>query len=114
MNNNILSKDLIINILSENKAIDIINFAIKDSSIADNIIIASGTSNRHVRALSEYLLTALKKQGYKNILVEGLEDSNWVLIDVGDEIIHLLINETREFYKLEELFETIATATSHF
>lgn len=99
--------ELIIKILVEHKAINIVSFDVKTTSIADNIIIASGTSNRHIKSLSEYLLKALKEYGVKNIMIEGLENSDWVLIDTGDEIVHLLSTEIREFYDLEGIFKNI-------
>lgn len=101
-------KDLIINILTEYKAIDIINFDVRTSSIADDIIIASGTSARHIAALAQYVLRALKEQNCKNILVEGLEGCEWVLIDLGDAIIHILSQEMRQFYDLEGLFTQLS------
>ena len=66
------------------------------------------STNRHIRALSEHLLTLLKENGIKNISIEGLEDCNWVLIDIGDEVIHILSTEMRNFYDLEGIFQNIS------
>lgn len=106
-------KELIINVLNEHKALDVVSFDIKVTSLADNVVIATGTSNRHIRALSEHLLILLKETGVKNILIEGLEDCNWVLIDIGDEVIHILSNEMRSFYNLEGIFQNISQKQSY-
>ncbi len=98
-------KDLILHTLNENSAQDtlVINIG-KKSSIADFMIVSSGRSNRHVSALSDYVMRALKDDGHKDLGVEGLDQSDWVLIDVGDVILHIFRPEVRAFYNLEKIW----------
>ena len=92
-------------VLSDNKAKDIIKIDLeKKSSIADFMIICSGTSNRHVISLSNYLVEALKKENLNTLSVEGIRSGDWVLVDAGDIIIHLFKNEVREYYGLEKMW----------
>ena len=93
------------NILSENKAKDIIKINLKGkSSIADFMIICSGTSNRHVISLSNYLVEGLKKENLKTLNVEGRRNGDWVLVDAGDIIVHLFRSEVRDYYGLEKMW----------
>ena len=92
-------------VLSDNKAKDIIKINLeKKSSIADFMIICSGTSNRHVISLSSYLVEALKKENLNTLNVEGKRNGDWVLVDAGDIIIHLFRSEVREYYSLEKMW----------
>ena len=92
-------------VLSDNKAKDITKINLdKKSSIADFMIICSGTSNRHVIALSNYLVEALKKEKLNRLNVEGIRSGDWVLVDAGDIIIHLFRSEVREYYALEKMW----------
>ena len=94
-------------VLLDNKAKNIIKIDLKNkSSIADFMIICSGTSNRHVVSLSNYLVEALKKENLKTLNVEGKRNGDWVLVDAGDVIIHLFRNEVREYYGLEKMWST--------
>lgn len=74
------------------------------SSIADTMIVASGRSNRHVSALSDYVQRCLKEIGLKKLGIEGDKQNDWVLIDAGDVIVHLFRPEVRAFYALEKLW----------
>tara|TARA_B100001029_G_C14948899_1_gene387600 strand:- start:492 stop:842 length:351 start_codon:yes stop_codon:yes gene_type:complete len=92
-------------VLSDNKARDIIKINLENkSSIADFMIICSGTSNRHVISLSNYLMEALKKEKLNTLNVEGKRNGDWILVDTGDIIIHLFRNEVREYYRLEKMW----------
>ena len=92
-------------VLSDNKAKDIIKIDLeKKSSIADFMIICSGTSNRHVISLSNYLVEALKKENLYTLNIEGKTNGDWVLVDAGDIIIHLFRSEVREYYGLERMW----------
>ena len=92
-------------VLSDNKAKDIIKIDLKKkSSIADFMIICSGTSNRHVISLSNYLVETLKKEKLNTLNVEGKTNGDWVLVDAGDVIIHLFRSEVREYYGLEKMW----------
>ena len=93
--------------LADNKALDIVSIDLEGKSdIADFLVIATGTSNRHVSSLSENLITELKKDGIKDIIAEGINKSDWVLIDSGDVIVHIFRKEVREFYNLEKLWQS--------
>jgi|TARA_B100001540_G_C15329247_1_gene427234 ribosome-associated protein len=92
-------------VLSDNKAQDIVKIDLKKkSSIADFMIICSGTSSRHVISLSNYLVEALKKENLNTLNVEGKRNGDWVLVDTGDIIIHLFRSEVREYYGLEKMW----------
>ncbi len=92
-------------VLSDNKAKNITKINLeKKSSIADFMIICSGTSNRHVISLSNYLVEALKKEDLNTLNVEGIRNGDWVLVDAGDIIIHLFRSEVREYYSLEKMW----------
>ena len=74
------------------------------TSIADYLVIASGTSQRHVSAMANHIQIRIKEMGLRGIPVEGLKQCDWVLIDAGDLIVHLFRPEVREFYNLEKIW----------
>jgi len=91
--------------LEDSKAENIVSIDIQGkSSLADHMVIASGRSHRHVAAVAEHLLSALKDAGQGNARVEGLSSADWVLIDAGDVIVHIFRPEVREFYNLEKMW----------
>ena len=93
------------NILDNNKAKNITTINLKNKSyIADYMIIASGTSSRHLQALSEILVAELKKIGLENCRIEGKDSNDWKLVDTQDIIVHLFHPEKREFYDLEKMW----------
>ena len=97
-------KDKIEIILDNNKAKDIVSIDLKKKSyIADYMIIASGTSSRHLQSLSENLVSELKKIGVTGCRIEGKESNDWKLVDAIDIIVHLFHPEKREFYELEKM-----------
>ena len=101
-------KVLILKTLDTNKALDIVSIDLKNkSSIADYMIIASGTSSRHIQALSEQVVDKIKLSGIKNCKVEGSESSDWKLIDGIDIIIHIFNPEKRNFYELEKMWSEL-------
>ena len=92
-------------ILDDNKAENVKCINLENKSyIADYMIIASGTSSRHLQALSEILVTELKKIGLEECRIEGRESSDWKLVDANDIIIHIFHPEKREFYDLEKMW----------
>ncbi|MFC4349299.1 ribosome silencing factor [Kordiimonas lipolytica] len=97
----------VISSLDDNKAEDIvsINLAGK-TSIADHMVIASGRSQRQVSALAEYVIKGLKALGHKDMVVQGQEQADWVLIDAGDVIVHIFRPEVRSFYNLDKMWGT--------
>ena len=93
------------NILNDNKALEVKSIDLKDkTSIADFMIVASGSSSRHIQSLSEILLEKLKEQGIKNCRIEGQNSNEWKLIDARDIIIHIFHPEKRQFYDLEKMW----------
>ncbi len=98
-------KSSIEKILDNNKATNIISIDLKNKSyIADYMIIASGTSSRHLQALSEILVNELKKFGLDDCRIEGKDSSDWKLVDTNDIIVHIFHPEKREFYDLEKMW----------
>ena len=101
-------KQIIINTLDNNKAQDIVSIDLKDkSSMADYMIIASGTSSRHIQSLSEQVLNKLKDNGVKDSKIEGKDSSEWKLVDGIDLIIHIFHPEKRRFYELEKMWSEL-------
>ncbi len=101
-------KSVVINILDLNKAQDIVTIDLKDkSSMADYMIIASGTSSRHIQSLSEQVLEKLKNNGIKNSKIEGKDSSEWKLVDGIDLIVHIFHPEKRKFYELEKIWSEL-------
>ena len=98
-------KQIVIKTLDTNKAQNIISIDLKDkSSMADYMIIASGTSSRHLQSLSEILVMELKKIGIENCRIEGKDSNDWKLVDAHDVIVHMFHPEKREFYDLEKMW----------
>jgi len=92
-------------ILDNNKALNVVSIDLKKKSyIADYMIIASGTSSRHLQSLSENLVSELKKIGISNCRIEGKESTDWKLVDAIDVIVHIFNPEKREFYDLEKMW----------
>lgn len=101
-----LALQMVLASLEDSKAEDIVSIDIQGkSSLADYMVVASGRSHRHVAAVADHLLRALKDAGLGNARVEGLSGADWVLIDSGDIIIHIFRPEVREFYNLEKMWQ---------
>ena len=98
-------KNIIIQTLDINKALDIVSIDLKHkSSMADYMIIASGTSSRHIQSLSEQVLDKLKDNGIKDSKIEGKDSNEWKLVDGIDLVIHIFHPEKRKFYELEKMW----------
>lgn len=92
--------------LEDSKAENIVPIDIQGkSSLGDHMVVASGRSHRHVAAVADHLLKALKEAGFGAAKVEGLAAADWVLIDSGDIIVHVFRPEVREFYNLEKMWQ---------
>ena len=101
-------KKEIIDILDSNKALDIVSIDLEGkSSVADYMIIASGTSSRHLQSLSEQVLKQFKKNGVLNSKIEGKDSNDWKLIDGIDVIVHIFNPEKRKFYELEKMWSEL-------
>ena len=101
-------KKIIIQTLDINKALDIVSIDLKHkSSMADYMIIASGTSSRHIQSLSEQVLDKLKDNGIKDSKIEGKDSNEWKLVDGIDLVIHIFHPEKIKFYELEKMWEEL-------
>ena len=101
-------KNLILKTLDSNKALDIVSIDLKNkSSMADYLIIASGTSSRHIQALSEMVLEKLRSNGVRNSKIEGKESGDWKLVDGIDLIVHIFHPDKRKFYELEKIWSEV-------
>ena len=95
----------VLQILEEIKAVDpVLIDVVGISGFADAMIVATGTSTRHIRSMHDALVTSVKEMEISLLGVEGKESNDWVLIDMGDLIVHLMRKETREFYDLEKFW----------
>ena len=98
-------RETILNTLDSNKALDVVSIDLTGkSSMADYMIIASGTSSRHIQSLSEQVLEQFKNNGISNCKIEGKESSDWKLVDGIDLIVHIFNPEKRKFYELEKMW----------
>ena len=98
-------KELVVDALEDVKAQDIQVMDVRGiTDVSDYMIIASGTSSRQVKALAQNVVEESKKQGVIPIGTEGEEKAEWVLVDLGDIIVHVMQSETRDFYQLEKLW----------
>jgi ribosome-associated protein len=80
------------------------------TDIADTMIVASGTSDRHVRSIADHVVQQVKSGGQRPYGVEGTRDGEWVLVDLQDVLVHVMLPRVREFYSLEQLWEVPAAA----
>ncbi len=98
-------KNIAINALDDAKALNIKCLDVKDiSTIADHMLIASGTSKRHVRSVAENLVVKIKKSGMQPIGTEGEDEAEWILVDLGDVLVNIMMPDARERYDLEKLW----------
>ncbi|MEM6708297.1 MAG: ribosome silencing factor [Pseudomonadota bacterium] len=105
-------RDLVVDVLEEYKATDIVALKVTDVTvITDYMVIASGTSSRHVGSLADRLVQEAKERRLDINGVEGQQSAEWVLLDLGDVLVHLMQRETRSFYDLERLWGDLPTDT---
>jgi ribosome-associated protein len=96
---------LVIEVLDDTKATDIIRLDVRNmTSVTDYMIVASGTSNRHVKALANNVADKAREAGHRPIGIEGEEGGEWVLLDLQDALVHVMLPKVREFYNLEKLW----------
>ena len=100
--------EIVVDALEDLKAVDIKTIDVKDqSNVTDYMIIASGTSRRHVKACAENVLMELKGKGLQPKGTEGSDAAEWVLVDIGDVVVHVMMPDTREYYDLEKLWQPL-------
>lgn len=109
---------LVVEALDDVKAKDIVTLDVRNmTSVTDYMIVASGTSNRHVKALVDHVAEMARDAGHRPIGVEGEEGSEWVLLDLQDALVHVMLPRVRAFYNLEKLWSLGASsdlvATEH-
>jgi ribosome-associated protein len=105
-------RDLVIDALEDLKGRNIVTLDVADlSDFTDYMVIVSGTSNRHVKALVDQVVESTKAQGSGPRGVEGRETYEWVLVDLGDVLVHVMREETRQFYDLERLWTELPSDT---
>jgi ribosome-associated protein len=91
--------------LEDLKGVDLKVIDVRDmTSITDRMVIVSGTSTRHIKALADNVTETAKRQGFRPLGVEGEQGAEWVLIDLGDVVVHVMMPEIRAFYALEKLW----------
>ena len=100
-------RDLVISALEDLKAIDIQQISVAGQNpLTDLFVVASGTSSRHVKSMAEKLVLKAKAAGCAPLGVEGAREGEWVLVDLNDVVVHLMLPQRRAFYNLEKLWET--------
>ena len=104
-------RDLVVDAIEEMKGNDINVLDVRGlTSVTDFMIIASGTSNRHVKSLADNVVERCKADQIRPIGVEGDDKAEWVLVDLGDAVVHIMLPATRQFYDIERLWESAPEA----
>ncbi len=99
-------KSLVLEALDDLKAVNPVEMSVAElTDVMDYLVIASGTSNRHVKSLADNVVTAAKKAGVQPLGIEGEQSAEWVLVDLGAVVVHVMLPATRDFYDLERLWE---------
>ncbi|MGM0784778.1 MAG: ribosome silencing factor [Pseudomonadota bacterium] len=99
------TKSLVLDALESLKAKDVATLDVSRlTSVTDVMVVASGTSSRHVAALADRVIHEAKEQGIQPLGVEGRAGADWVLVDLGDLVVHVMLAETRQLYDLERLW----------
>lgn len=98
---------LVLDALEDSKALNIVDLDIRSlTSIADRMIICTGTSRRHTQSIADNIVVKIKAENGTVLGVQGDQEGEWILIDLGDIIVHVMLAETRQFYSLEKLWTT--------
>lgn len=97
--------ELVVDALQEVKARDIVTLDVRElTTVTDYMIVASGTSNRHVKALADVVAEKSREAGHRPVGIEGEDGSEWVLLDLQDALVHVMLPRVRDFYNLEKLW----------
>ena len=101
-------RDLVIEELDETKGMDIVNMDVRSlTTITDYMIVCTGRSTRHVKALADSVAMKVKELKAAKVRMEGERECEWILVDLGDVVVHVMLANTRSFYNLEDLWEPI-------
>lgn len=104
-------RDLVVAALEETKAKDVVVLDVrKMTTVTDYMVVASGTSNRHVRALADAVDEASREEGHRRNGIEGADGGEWILLDLQDVLLHVMLPRVREFYNLEKLWSLTPSA----
>ena len=105
--------DLILDALDEKKAVDVLTLDVsRQTQMMDYLVVCTGTSNIHIRALADGVLEVMKQHGIKGVRAEGYNEARWVLLDYGDIVLHIFSADDREFYRLEEFWRAAPSLES--
>jgi ribosome-associated protein len=100
--------NIVVDAIDDMKGVDVMVIDVRDmTSITDRMVIASGTSSRHVKAIADNVELEAKREGFRALGVEGAQAAEWVLIDLGDVVVHVMMPAIREFYALEKLWAVV-------
>ncbi len=107
-------KNLVVDALDDLKAVNTVTLEVSTlTDVMDYLVIASGNSNRHVKSLADNVCLQAKKEGMRPLGVEGESAGEWVLVDFGDVVVHVMLPATRDFYDLERLWAVHDSQDSH-
>ena len=96
---------LILEALDAKKALDVVTLEVsRQTQMMDFLVVCTGTSNIHIRSLADGVIETMKEHGYKGVRAKGYTEARWVLLDYGDEVLHIFAEDDREFYRLEEFW----------
>lgn len=97
--------DVVLNALDDMKGVDVRSVDVRDkTSVTDMMVIGSGTSSRHVKSLADHVVSQARQAGIEVLGIEGENGAEWVLVDLGDVVVHIMMPEIRDFYQLEKLW----------
>jgi ribosome-associated protein len=100
--------NIVVDAIDDMKGVDVMVIDVREmTSITDRMVITSGTSSRHVKAIADNVALEAKREGFPALGVEGAQAAEWVLIDLGDVVVHVMTPAIREFYALEKLWAVV-------
>ncbi len=98
-------RDAVLVALDDSKALEVVVLDVRGKTgVTDYMIVASGNSNRHVRSIADNVVEEMKRRGLPPLGVEGAEAAEWVLVDLGDVVVHVMLPAVRDLYRLERIW----------